>query len=102
MQMDWDVFFLKANLMMEEELLASNASLQKVARIIFLVSSVFVLVALIGSFVASSCWSFVPLLWIFGAITTHCGIELISIHFSMKKSRRLIKGIKDLIFERER
>jgi hypothetical protein len=101
MQMDWDIFFLKANLMMEEEMLAANASLHKVARIIFLASSIVVLVALIGFFVTASCWAFVPLFWIFGTLMIHCGIELISLHFSMKKSKRLIKGIKDLVFERE-
>jgi len=102
MEMDWDVFFLKANLMMEEEMLSANASLQKIVRIIFLVSAIVVLAAIVGSFVTESCWAFVPLFWIFGAVMTHCGVELISLHFSMKKSKRPIKGIKDLVFERER
>lgn len=101
MQMDWDVFFLKANLMMEEETLSANASIQKIAKIIFWVSTVIVTVALVGLLVTNYYWVFAPLSLIFGVLMIHCGVELISLHFSMKKSRRLIQGIKDLVFERE-
>lgn len=100
MNIDWDVFFLKTNLMLEKEMLSTSIWFRKFLRIFTAICVA--LAALSGALaysIPTQSLTYIP--YIFGTIIGVCVLNMISVHLSIKKSNKIIKRLEDLLFERK-